>query len=113
MKIIPGSLSRGALLPSTQLVSAGTIIADMKKYPNPSGASQSFSEQGVLNTRNLFFQSLVSNGRSSITCHQPDQALPVTPAGIQQGFNATDGLDPIFRTNDGSVSPLADVSTVA
>jgi hypothetical protein len=37
----------------------------------------------------------------------------VTPAGIQARFAATQGDDPIFRTNDGSVSPAADVSTLA
>src|SRR4029434_9736928 len=37
----------------------------------------------------------------------------VTPAGLQERFETTKGRDPIFRTNDGSNSPLADVSTVA
>jgi hypothetical protein len=84
----------------------------MKKYPNPTGTSQSYSDQGVLDTRNLFFQNLGSNGRSCFSCHQPDQGWTVTPAGIQKRFDDTQGQDPIFRTNDGSVSPLADVSTV-
>jgi cytochrome c peroxidase len=112
MKHVLACLSVSALLASAHLVSADQIIADMKKFPNSSGASQSFSEKGVLNTRNLFFQSLGSNGRSCITCHQPDQGWTVTPAGVQHRFEATDGLDPIFRTNDGSVSPLADISTI-
>jgi cytochrome c peroxidase len=112
MKYLLGSLRVGALLASIQLASAGSKIADMKKYPDPTGTSQSFSEQGALDTRNLFFQSLGSNGRSCITCHQPDEGWTVTPAKIQQRFDATDGTDPIFRTNDGSVSPLADISTL-
>jgi cytochrome c peroxidase len=32
---------------------------------------------------------------------------------LQQRFDATDGTDTVFRSNDGSNSPLADVSTVA
>jgi hypothetical protein len=36
----------------------------------------------------------------------------VTPAHLRQRFDATDGFDPIFRTNDGSNSPLADTSTL-
>jgi len=84
----------------------------MKQYPNPTGKSQSFSTNGALDTRNPFFQSLGSNGRSCVTCHQPDQGWSVTPQKIQQRFEATGGRDPIFRTNDGSVSPLADISTV-
>src|SRR5262249_12270589 len=35
----------------------------------------------------------------------------ITPAGVQTRFNQTRGTDPIFRTNDGSNSPNADVST--
>jgi cytochrome c peroxidase len=111
MKSILGSLSLGAVLASTQLASAGSHIADMKEYPDATGTSQSFSSNGALDTRNLFFQSLGSNGRSCITCHQPDEGWTVTPAKIQQRFEATGGSDPIFRMNDGSVSPLADVST--
>jgi hypothetical protein len=36
----------------------------------------------------------------------------VIPSHIRERFDATGGTDPIFRTNDGSNSPLADVSTV-
>jgi len=107
------NLSFGAVLASVQLASAGPKISDLKEYPDATGTSQSFSDHGALDTRNLFFQSLGSNGRSCITCHQPSQGWSVTPAGIQQRFDATGGLDPIFRTNDGTVSPLADISTLA
>lgn len=62
--------------------------------------------------RNPFFQSLGSNGRSCSSCHLPDQGWTVTPQKIQKRFDVTGGRDPIFRTNDGSVSPLADVSTI-
>ena len=112
MKNILSSLSVGALLASGLFASASPTISDMKEYPDATGTIQSFSDHGALDTRNLFFQSLGSNGRSCITCHQPDQDWTVTPSAIQARFNATAGLDPLFRTNDGSVSPLADVSTV-
>ena len=36
----------------------------------------------------------------------------VTPAGARARFNQTQGTDPLFRTNDGATSPLADVATV-
>jgi len=48
-----------------------------------------------------------------VTCHQPSTGWTVTPQQIQQRFQATNGLDPIFRTVDGSNSPNANVSTVA
>jgi len=101
------------LVSAVKIVAAGSHIADMKEYPNGSGSSRSFSPNGALDTRNPFFQSLGSNGRSCTTCHQPSQGWTVTPEDVQQRFDATGGLDPIFRINDGSVSPAADVSTVA
>lgn len=100
------------LLASSGLTWAGPRISDVKEYPNASGTSRSFSAHGALDLSNPFFQTLGSNGRACISCHQPDQGWTVTPAGIQQRFDATGGLDPIFRLNDGAVSPLADVSTV-
>lgn len=114
MKNIHSSVLPGlcVLIGSAQIVLAGPRIPDMKEFPNGSGSSQSFSSNGALDTRNPFFQSLGSNGRSCISCHQPGEGWSVTPAGVQQRFDATAGLDPIFRLNDGSVSPVGDVSTV-
>src|SRR5206468_2310106 len=43
-----------------------------------------------------------TNGRSCVTCHQPGQGWTVAADAVQRRFDATDGLDPIFRTNDGS-----------
>jgi hypothetical protein len=100
------------LLASLRVASAASHIADLRVYPDSTGAVSSFSSNGALDTSNPFFQSLGSNGRACITCHLPAEGWTVTPAGIQQRFDASDGLDPIFRPNDGSVSPLADVSTV-
>lgn len=101
------------LIGLSQIASAGPHISDLKEYRNETGAARSFSPSGALDTRNPFFQNLGSNGRSCVTCHQPAQGWTITPTEVQQRFEATAGLDPIFRLNDGSVSPLADVSTVA
>lgn len=38
--------------------------------------------------------------------------MTITPAMVQRRFRMTGGRDPLFRTNDGSNSPLSDVSTV-
>jgi len=59
-----------------------------------------------------FFASLGTNGRSCATCHVASEGWTITPADMQARFDATGGTDPVFRTNDGSVSPTADVSTV-
>ena len=61
---------------------------------------------------NPFFQELGTNGRSCVTCHRPAQGWSITPAELRDRFDRTDGLDPIFRTNDGSNCEGADVSTI-
>src|SRR4051812_21418237 len=80
--------------------SAAPRIADLKEYSNGTGSSRSFSPSGALDTRNPFFQNLGSNGRSCVSCHQPGQGWTITPEEVQQRFEATAGLDPIFRPND-------------
>ena len=49
---------------------------------------------------------------ASVSCHDPAEGWTITPAGARARFETSEGLDPLFRTNDGSVSPRADVSTV-
>ncbi len=106
---------------TTSLLVGGTIalataspanIPNLKAFANPTGDSHTFGADGQLPLDNPFFQSLGTNGRACVHCHQPGEGWGITPAGVQARFEATEGLDPIFRTNDGSNSPLADVSTV-
>ena len=87
-------------------------MPNMLPFPNPTGAAATFSTSGVIALDGPFFQSLGSNGRGCVSCHQPGEGWTVTPRHLQERFVATGGTDPIFRTNDGSNSPLADVSTV-
>ncbi|MBX6315188.1 MAG: hypothetical protein IRY99_20105, partial [Isosphaeraceae bacterium] len=82
--------------------------------PNPSGILRTIALNGnTLDLSNPFFQSLGANGRSCASCHVPSSAWTITPAEVQARFDATEGLDPLFHTNDGSNSPDADVSTLA
>ena len=82
-------------------------------FPNPAGTSQTISTTGKIDLTGPFFQSLGSNGRSCATCHQPGDGMSVSAAHIQQRFDQTGGLDPIFRPVDGSNCDTNDVSTVA
>lgn len=81
---------------------------------NESGWARTINVAGfpVLATDNPFFQQLGTNGRSCVTCHQPQTNMTVSAASVRARFDATGGTDPIFRPNDGATSPLADVSTV-
>jgi hypothetical protein len=80
---------------------------------NATGFGDTFVASGTLDTTNPFFVSLGTNGRACVNCHQQAQGWSITPAGVKAVFDATNGTDPLFRTNDGSVSPTADVSTLA
>ena len=109
-------LAAGAMV----VQSAGEALAgdsgrapDMVPQRNASGFAATFSTTGSLDLNNPFFQSLGTNGRSCGTCHQQSEGWTVTPEGIRARFQATHGTDPIFRLNDGSNSPNADVSTEA
>ena len=80
---------------------------------NTSGVLRTVSKTGSPgDTSSPFFEDLGTNGRTCLSCHQPAQAWTITPEGVQQRFGATDGLDPIFRNNDGSNCEGADVSTL-
>ena len=80
---------------------------------DPTGTISTVSTAGNPTTNNPFFQSLGTNGRACSSCHQPDQGWTISPKQIQAVFNATQGLDPVFRTVDGSNSPNAPVATLA
>lgn len=89
-----------------------TLDPNLAAFPNASGWSRSFTPSGHVDTRNPFFQPLGSNGRSCSSCHRAEDGWSVTPASLLARFQATGGLDPVFRPVDGAVSPGADVSSV-
>jgi hypothetical protein len=81
--------------------------------PNAGGVLRTVVlDPATLDRSNPFFQSLGTNGRTCASCHVPSAGWTLSPAELQKRFHDTDGLDPVFRTNDGSNSPKADVSTV-
>jgi len=90
-------------------------------FPNPTGFASTFSTTGRIDLGNEFFQDLGANGRRCVSCHVPSAGWTIVPSQLQAIFNRTLGgviddplgLGAIFRTNDGSNSPTADVSSVA
>src|SRR5262249_33876114 len=83
-------------------------------FTNANGAARTVTVNGAtIDENNPFFQNLGANGRRCVTCHQPSAGLTITPPQIQTVFNASNGLDPLFRLNDGSTGPNAPVATVA
>ena len=92
-----------------------TFIPNGTFFPNPAGASETYSTVGGgIDLTNPFFQSIGTNGRACATCHQPSDGMSVSAAHVQGRFAATGGLDPIFRTVDGSnCNHNVNVSTLA
>ena len=89
-----------------------SFLPGMLRFANPTGFAATFSTVGKIDLTGPFFQTLGTNGRACVSCHQPSVGWTVTPTDVQARFQATGGTDPIFRTNDGSDSPNADVSTL-
>jgi len=100
-----------AVIATTYAASGVSDHAGVQAFPNVSGA---VGTVGLNNTAadNAFFQALGTNGRSCATCHLPAQGWTITPDELRDRFERTDGLDPIFRTNDGSNCEAANVSTI-
>ena len=92
---------------------AGQNMPNMLASDDPSGQLRTYNVKGAIDLDNLFFQPLGTNGRACVSCHEPADGWSVIPAHLRARFDATGGEDPIFRTNDGSTSPFADVSTVS
>jgi len=81
-------------------------------FPDETGMVQSLSTAGSLDFLTPFFQTLGTNGRACVTCHVPSDGWSLSPESVRVRFDSSGGLHPLFRPNDGSVSPDADVSTV-
>jgi cytochrome c peroxidase len=97
----------------TTLVSADSHLNNLRPFDDLTGRVRTVSTSGEAQVNNAFFQSLGTNGRSCATCHQASDAWTVTPEHIRARFDASNGLDPIFRTNDGANCPSADVTTLS
>jgi cytochrome c peroxidase len=83
------------------------------KFPNEHGKARTFTASGTIELDSAFSEDFGTNGRTCVTCHDPGTGWTITPELVQELFDDSDGLDPLFRTNDGSNSPNADVSTEA
>lgn len=115
--LLTGAVVAGAMLLAIVGVNGQqfTFIPNGTFFSNANGASETFSSTGGgIGLTGPFFQSIGSNGRSCATCHQPSDGMSVAAANVQQRFSLTQGLDPIFRTVDGSnCNHNIDVSTLA
>jgi hypothetical protein len=91
-----GSLFTGSIV-------KGQSLPNLFPFPNASGVLETYNTaEGPIDLTGPFFQSLGTNGRSCASCHRPAQGWSISADEVRARFEATGGLDPIFRTNDGS-----------
>jgi len=94
---------------------AAQSLPNLFPLRNASGFLETYNDGGTpIDLTGPFFQSLGTNGRSCLSCHRPAAGWSIAPDEIQHRFEASQGFDPIFRTNDGSVCDHdIDTSTIA
>ena len=93
---------------------SGQSLPNLFPLPNRSGLLETYNVNNApISLTGAFFQSLGTNGRSCASCHLPTEGWSISAAEVQLRFLLTQGLDPIFRTNDGSnCDQNIDTSTV-
>ena len=75
-------------------------------YANEQGTLRLLLTAGSLNTRgHPFFETIGSNGRACVTCHQPADAMSLSAATARDRWQATAGKDPLFAAYDGANCP--------
>jgi hypothetical protein len=93
-KIIATVFLLYASLVATSVVEGQQIpfVPNGAHFPNPGGASQTYSTTGKgIDLTGPFFQNLGNNGRTCGTCHQPSDGMSVSAADVQQRFDLTQG----------------------
>lgn len=83
----------------------GSAIPNLRPFADASGEFSTFSTTGVVNETGPFFQSLGTNGRECVTCHEPSDAMSITVPDIRERFEESRGADPLFATVDGANCP--------
>jgi len=93
----------------------GQSLPNLFPFPNATGVLETYNTANQpIDLTGPFFQSLGTNGRSCGSCHRAAQGWGISAQEVESRFASTQGLDPIFRTNDGSnCDHNIDTSTVA
>ena len=86
-------------------VASAAILPRFLVFFDHTGLMGDYNANGATDTRNPFFQSLGTNGRSCATCHLASDAFGLSATHVQQVFAATAGRDPLFAKVDGANCP--------
>jgi cytochrome c peroxidase len=85
------------------LPAAAQSLPNLYLFPDENGFVATYNIPNTpIDLTGPFFQSLGTNGRSCASCHLPDQGWSIAAGKVKARFEVTQGMDPIFRSNDGS-----------
>src|ERR1051326_1177208 len=84
----------------------GGVLPWEEAYDNPDGQVSIFNKDGAVHTAgHAFFERLGTNGRACVTCHQPSDAMSLSPPSARERWTETRGKDPLFAAIDGANCP--------
>jgi len=98
-------LAGGVLALAT--VTSAAIIPNLFPFLDPTGLISTYNANGPIDesSKNAFFESLGTNGRSCGTCHLASDGFGLGVNSIQAKYAATQGNDPLFASIDGANCP--------
>ena len=88
-------------------VASAAIISNLFPFLDPTGLVSTYNANGPIDesSKNAFFQSLGTNGRSCGTCHLASDGMGLSVNSIQAKYAVTHGNDPLFASIDGANCP--------
>lgn len=91
----------------TTVASAAVIIPNLFPFLDPTGLIASYNTSGPIDESNkdVFFQSLGTNGRTCGTCHLASDGMGLGVTSVQLKYLETRGRDPLFAAIDGANCP--------
>ncbi len=95
------------ILGMASVASAAVILPNLFPLSDPTGMVSTYNDMGPIDqsSKNPFFQSLGTNGRSCGTCHIAGDAFGLSSDSIRRTFYRTHGHDPLFAAVDGANCP--------
>jgi hypothetical protein len=85
---------------------SGDILPWQEEYDNADGQVGVYNANGIVRSKgHPFFEALGENGRACVTCHQPSNAMSVSPVAVLERWRATAGQDAVFEALDGANCP--------
>ena len=85
--LVAGTMLAGIAAVNGQFPSLGNFIPNGIFFPNPNGASETYSTNGGgIDQTGPFFQSMGTNGRTCGTCHEPSDGMSISAADVDLRF---------------------------